>query len=105
MPRPWRWNTTPAITTRPMDKLSQIADLAGFEARLADSKARGQAARAGRNCYIEACGIAPSHLVGQLGARAGLFENATVRVNATGGVVVTPPPPPFDRLAFHCQWA
>jgi carbon-monoxide dehydrogenase large subunit len=42
----------------------------------------------GVNCYIEACGIAPSNLVGQLGARAGLYESATVRVNATGGVVV-----------------
>ena len=71
-----------------MDKLSQIADLAGFEARLADSKARGKLRGLGVNCYIEACGIAPSHLVGQLGARAGLYESATVRVNATGGVVV-----------------
>jgi len=35
-----------------------------------------------------ACGIAPSNLVGQLGARAGLYESATVRVNATGGIVV-----------------
>ena len=40
------------------------------------------------NCYIEACGIAPSNLAGQLGARAGLYESATVRVNATGGLVV-----------------
>ena len=40
------------------------------------------------NCFIEACGIAPSNLVGQLGARAGLYESATVRVNATGGLVV-----------------
>ena len=38
--------------------------------------------------FIEACGIAPSALVGQLGARAGLYESATVRVNATGGLVV-----------------
>ncbi|MDZ7907603.1 MAG: molybdopterin cofactor-binding domain-containing protein [Gemmobacter sp.] len=38
--------------------------------------------------YIEACGIAPSNLVGQLGARAGLYESATVRVNATGSITV-----------------
>src|SRR5690606_7022033 len=38
--------------------------------------------------YIEACGIAPSNLVGQLGARAGLDESATVRVNATGSLAV-----------------
>ncbi|TCM80535.1 xanthine dehydrogenase family protein molybdopterin-binding subunit [Rhodovulum steppense] len=71
-----------------LDKLLEIADVAGFEARLAESKARGKLRGLGINCYIEACGIAPSHLVGQLGARAGLYESATVRVNATGGLVV-----------------
>ena len=71
-----------------MDKLTEIADLAGFDARRADSAARGKLRGLGVNCYIEACGIAPSNLVGQLGARAGLYESATVRVNATGGLVV-----------------
>ncbi len=71
-----------------MDKLEEMIDLSGFEARLADSKKRGKLRGVGVNCYIEACGIAPSHLVGQLGARAGLYESATVRVNATGGLVV-----------------
>ncbi len=71
-----------------MDKLEEIADLAGFEARRAESAANGKLRGLGVNCYIEACGIAPSHLVGQLGARAGLYESATVRVNATGGLVV-----------------
>ncbi|GGD41406.1 xanthine dehydrogenase family protein molybdopterin-binding subunit [Sinisalibacter lacisalsi] len=71
-----------------MDKLEEIADLAGFEKRLEESKASGKLRGLGVNCYIEACGIAPSHLVGQLGARAGLYESATVRVNATGGLVV-----------------
>ncbi|MCE8419425.1 xanthine dehydrogenase family protein molybdopterin-binding subunit [Rhodovulum sulfidophilum] len=71
-----------------MDKLLEIADVPGFEARRADSKSRGRLRGLGLNCYIEACGIAPSQLVGQLGARAGLYESATVRVNATGGLVV-----------------
>ncbi len=71
-----------------MDKLLEIADVAGFDARLAKSKANGKLRGLGMNCYIEACGIAPSNLVGQLGARAGLYESATVRVNATGGLVV-----------------
>lgn len=71
-----------------MDKLTEIADLSGFEARRKESEARGKLRGLGVNCYIEACGIAPSNLVGQLGARAGLFESATVRVNATGGLVV-----------------
>ena len=71
-----------------MDKLAEIADLSGFEARRAQSAANGKLRGLGVNCYIEACGIAPSNLVGQLGARAGLYESATVRVNATGGLVV-----------------
>ncbi|MDK3020336.1 xanthine dehydrogenase family protein molybdopterin-binding subunit [Pseudodonghicola flavimaris] len=71
-----------------MDKLVEMADLDGFAARRAESEARGKLRGLGVNCYIEACGIAPSNLVGQLGARAGLYESATVRVNATGGLVV-----------------
>ncbi len=71
-----------------MDKLEEIADLKGFAARRAASEAKGKVRGLGVNCYIEACGIAPSNLVGQLGARAGLYESATVRVNATGGLVV-----------------
>ena len=71
-----------------MDKLEEIADFAGFDARRKESEAKSKLRGFGVNCYIEACGIAPSNLVGQLGARAGLYESATVRVNATGGLVV-----------------
>lgn len=71
-----------------MDKLEEIADLAGLPARRAESAARGKLRGFGVAAYIEACGIAPSSLVGQLGARAGLYESATVRVNATGTVSV-----------------
>tara|TARA_R110002072_G_scaffold29764_6_gene93648 strand:- start:3560 stop:5923 length:2364 start_codon:yes stop_codon:yes gene_type:complete len=71
-----------------MDKLEEMADIAGFAARRKASEAKGKLRGFGVNCYIEACGIAPSNLVGQLGARAGLYESATVRVNATGGLVV-----------------
>jgi len=71
-----------------MAKLEEIGDLAGFAARAEESRARGKLRGLGVNCYIEACGIAPSNLVGQLGARAGLYESATVRVNATGSISV-----------------
>ena len=71
-----------------MDKLEEIADLSGFAARAEESKRKGLLRGLGINCYIEACGIAPSNLVGQLGARAGLYESATVRVNATGSISV-----------------
>ena len=71
-----------------MDALERMADFSGFEDRRKASEANGKLRGLGVNCYIEACGIAPSNLVGQLGARAGLYESATVRVNATGGLVV-----------------
>jgi aerobic carbon-monoxide dehydrogenase large subunit len=71
-----------------MDKLVEVADLTGFEARRQESLGRGKLRGLGIASYIEACGIAPSNLVGQLGARAGLYESATVRVNATGSLSV-----------------
>ena len=73
---------------RLVDRLTEMADFDGFAARAEDSRSRGKLRGLGVNTYIEACGIAPSNLVGQLGARAGLYESATVRVNATGGLVV-----------------
>ena len=71
-----------------MDKAVEMADLDGFKARKAESAARGKLRGLGIVHYIEACGIAPSALVGSLGARAGLYEAATVRVNPTGSVSV-----------------
>ncbi|SDI74439.1 xanthine dehydrogenase family protein molybdopterin-binding subunit [Salipiger marinus] len=71
-----------------MDKLEEMIDRAGFAARRKESEAKGKLRGLGINCYIEACGIAPSNLVGQLGARAGLYDAATVRVNATGSISV-----------------
>jgi aerobic carbon-monoxide dehydrogenase large subunit len=71
-----------------MKKLEQIGDITGFAARRATSEANGKLRGLGVNCYIEACGIAPSALVGALGARAGLYDAATVRVNATGSISV-----------------
>ncbi len=71
-----------------MDKLLEMSDHAGFEKRAEESKKNGKLRGFGIAHYIEACGIAPSNLVGQLGARAGLYESATVRVNATGSISV-----------------
>ena len=71
-----------------LDKGLETADYAGYEARKAASKQNGKLRGVGFSCYVEACGIAPSNVVGALGARAGLFEAATVRVNPTGSVSV-----------------
>ncbi|HEX3864383.1 MAG TPA: xanthine dehydrogenase family protein molybdopterin-binding subunit [Stellaceae bacterium] len=66
----------------------QAAGYAGFEARRQEAARRGKLRGIGIATYIEACGIAPSAVVGSLGARAGLFESAVVRVHPTGGVTV-----------------
>jgi carbon-monoxide dehydrogenase large subunit len=66
----------------------QAADYAGFEARRAEAARRGKLRGIGIATYIEACGIAPSAVVGSLGARAGLFESAAVRVHPTGSVTI-----------------
>jgi aerobic carbon-monoxide dehydrogenase large subunit len=71
-----------------LDKLIEIGDLAGFDKRAAASKAKGKLRGLGLSTWIEACGIAPSNLVGVLGARVGLYDAATVRVNATGNISV-----------------
>jgi len=71
-----------------LNKAMEMADYAGFEGRRAEAKGRGMLRGIGVASYIEACGIAPSSLVGALGARAGLYEAATVRVNPTGSVTV-----------------
>ncbi|WP_103333430.1 xanthine dehydrogenase family protein molybdopterin-binding subunit [Pseudotabrizicola formosa] len=71
-----------------LDKAVELADVAGFEARRAESARRGKLRGMGLSTWIEACGIAPSHLVGVLGARVGLYDAATVRVNATGTISV-----------------
>jgi aerobic carbon-monoxide dehydrogenase large subunit len=63
-------------------------DYAGFERRREASKQRGLLRGIGFSTYLEACGIAPSALAGALGARAGLYEAANVRVHPTGSVSV-----------------
>jgi len=66
----------------------QEAGWASFESRRAEAKARGKLRGIGVSTYLEACGIAPSAVVGSLGARAGLYEVGTIRVHPTGSVTV-----------------
>ena len=66
----------------------KAADYAGFEARRREAMGRGKLRGIGIATYIEACGIAPSAVVGSLGARAGLYESAAVRVHPTGSVSI-----------------
>lgn len=64
------------------------ADWDGFPARRQAAAAKGKLRGIGLSTYVEACGIAPSKVVGSLGARAGLYEVANVRVHPTGSVTV-----------------
>jgi carbon-monoxide dehydrogenase large subunit len=71
-----------------LDKALDMADYDGFPKRRAESDGRGKRRGIGLSTYIEACGAAPSQIAGALGARAGLYEVATVRVHPTGSVTV-----------------
>jgi aerobic carbon-monoxide dehydrogenase large subunit len=69
-----------------LNKATDLADYAGFGARRDEAKSRNKLRGIGISTPIEATGAAPSNIAGQLGARAGLYESATVRFNATGNV-------------------
>ncbi len=71
-----------------LDLALQAIDYDKLAERKAESEKRGKLRGFGVSTYIEACGIAPSALVGALGAGAGLYEAATVRVHPTGSVTV-----------------
>jgi carbon-monoxide dehydrogenase large subunit len=71
-----------------LDACLAAADYAGFEARRTVAAAKGKLRGIGVSTYLEACGIAPSAVVGSLGARAGLYECANVKVHPTGSVTV-----------------
>ncbi len=64
------------------------ADVDGFETRKAEAAKNGKLRGLGYSTYIEACGAAPSAIAGALGARAGLYESANVRVHPTGSITV-----------------
>ena len=71
-----------------LDSAMKMADIDGFEARRTTAAKNGSDRGIGYSTYVEACGIAPSAVVGSLGARAGLFECAEVRVHPTGSVTI-----------------
>lgn len=72
--------------------LNKALEALGYEDLRADQESRrqsgGKLLGIGFSTYIEACGLAPSALVGSLGAGAGQWESAKVRVNPTGSVIV-----------------
>src|SRR5919106_3458702 len=70
------------------DKLLSMLDYRKARADQEAARKQGRLVGIGFSTYIEACSIAPSKVVGSLGAQAGLYESAKVRVHPTGGVTV-----------------
>ena len=73
--------------------MAKALDISGYQALRAEQKARREAGDSkllgiGLCAFIEACGLAPSQVVGALGAQAGLWESGKVRVHPTGTVTV-----------------
>jgi aerobic carbon-monoxide dehydrogenase large subunit len=73
---------------RAFDKLLSMLDYRKARADQEAARAQGRLVGIGFSTYIEACSIAPSKVVGSLGAQAGLYESAKVRIHPTGGVTV-----------------
>jgi aerobic carbon-monoxide dehydrogenase large subunit len=71
-----------------LDAALEVSEWDGFAARREEAASRGKLRGIGLSTFVEACGIAPSAMVGALGARAGLFEVGHVRVHPTGSVTV-----------------
>src|SRR5437588_6326547 len=68
---------------------SRALALAGYEKfhlRHAEAVRGGRLRGIGLACYVESSGIAPSRFAGALGARAGFYESASVRLEPDGRV-------------------
>jgi len=69
-----------------LDRALEMVDYEAFRERQEQAREEGKHLGIGFSSYIEACGLAPSELVGALGARAGLWESGLVRFTPTGTV-------------------
>ena len=80
-----------------LDKALEAIGYDDFRKEQAAAREQGKYLGLGLSTYIEACGLAPSAVVGSLGAQAGQWESAVVRVHATGKVTV------YSGCAGHGQ--
>lgn len=71
-----------------LDRALELAEYRALREEQERLRRQGRYLGIGFSCYIEACGLAPSRLVGQLGAQAGLFESGQIRIHPTGKVSV-----------------
>src|SRR5690606_9809124 len=72
-----------------LNKALEMADYQALRQEQEERRANGgKLLGIGLSTYIEACGLAPSAVVGSLGAQAGQWESGEVRVHPTGSVTV-----------------
>jgi carbon-monoxide dehydrogenase large subunit len=71
-----------------LDRALQMVNYRKFRADQEAARKDGRYLGIGFATYIEACGPAPSAVAGALGAQAGLWESAQVRVHPTGKITV-----------------
>src|ERR671930_1893208 len=71
-----------------LQKALQMLDYPAMRREQERLRQQGRYIGIGFSTYLEACGLAPSAVAGSLGAQAGLYESATVRVTPTGKVTV-----------------
>jgi len=72
----------PRLLARALD----VGDYGGIAARRTEAAKRHRLRGIGMALYVESSGVAPSKLAGVMGARAGFFESAEIRVDAGGFV-------------------
>jgi len=69
-----------------LDQALEMLDYEQFRERQQEAREDGRYLGVGMSAYIEACGLAPSELAGQLGAQAGLWESSLVRFQPSGTI-------------------
>jgi carbon-monoxide dehydrogenase large subunit len=71
-----------------LDRAMEMLGYDELRERQEAAREEGRYIGVGMSAYIEACGLAPSELAGQLGAQAGLWESSIVRFQPSGTVTV-----------------
>ena len=71
-----------------LDRALEIIGYENFKEEQAQARSEGRLVGIGFCSYVEICGGAPSAIAVTLGARAGLWESAIVRVHPTGKATV-----------------
>ena len=71
-----------------LDRALELVEYEDFRAQQSVARDEGRYLGIGLSTYVEICGMAPSAVAYTLGARAGVWESALVRVHPTGKVTV-----------------